>query len=278
MEESETFAMTARRADDPPDAEILLLLRREPARAWDLFIGRYADFIFTQLRALGFDYDQAMDRFVYVCEKLAEDDFRRLRTVRYAGERGQLTPWLRQVIKRLCINWAWSAEGRRRLCKPVARLPARERRAFELYFWQGLAPPEIYEQLRLDAPALKYVEVLEALERVFAVLNQQNLWNLLCQLARRRGPVPLDELEDETGLEPPDPNANPEEILQQKETAALVTQSLAALSALERVAAQLHFTESLTVKEVAEILRRPEREVKNALKTALNKLRRFNRR
>jgi len=274
MEERETFERATLKADCLHDAELLLLFQHEPERAWDLFIKRYADFIFTQLHILGFDYDGAMDRFVYICEKLSEENFRRLRTVRYAGDKGELTPWLRKVIKNLCINWAWSLEGRRRLFKPVARLPEGEQKIFELYFWRGFMPSEIYEQLRLDGQQeLEYIAVLDSLERIFSVLNQQNLWSLLCNLARRRGNVSLDEIEEETGREPVDDHANPEEIVLQKETAELLTRSLGTLSTQERLVVQLHFTESLTVKEVAEVLHLKEQDVKNALKSGMNKLR-----
>ncbi len=109
------------------DTDLLTLFRCDPQQAWKLFIDRYADFIFSHLHTSGFNYDQAMDRFVYVCEKLCEQDFRKLRMIRYAGRSGDLTPWLRKVIKNLCINWAWSAEGRRRLFKSVERLSPRDR-------------------------------------------------------------------------------------------------------------------------------------------------------
>jgi DNA-directed RNA polymerase specialized sigma24 family protein len=274
MEKSETFEKTKLKADYLLDVELLSLFQHEPECAWDLFIKRYADFIFTQLHALGFDYDQAMDRFVYVCEKLSEESFRRLRTVRYAGDKGELTPWLRKVIKNLCINWAWSAEGRRRLFKPIMRLPEREQQIFELYFWRGLSPSEIYEEQRLDGQQdLEYIAVLDSLAKIFSVLNQQSLWSLLCNLARRRGNVSLDEIEEVTGREIVDDHENPEEILLQKETKEILTRTLDALSTQERLVIQLHFAESLTVKEVAEILHLKEQEVKNSLKTGMNKLR-----
>lgn len=57
------------------DTELLMLFHRDPQRAWELFIEKYADPLFSYLHNLGFNYDQAMDRFVYICEKLCEQDF-----------------------------------------------------------------------------------------------------------------------------------------------------------------------------------------------------------
>lgn len=59
----------------PSDSELLVLFQTNSAKAWRLFIDRYADGMFSLIRSLGFDYDQAMDRFTYVCEKLCEKDF-----------------------------------------------------------------------------------------------------------------------------------------------------------------------------------------------------------
>ena len=57
------------------DTELLTVFHNHAERAWEIFIERYADVILSHLRSLGFDYDQAMDRFVYVCEKLCEQNF-----------------------------------------------------------------------------------------------------------------------------------------------------------------------------------------------------------
>ncbi|MEZ5424653.1 MAG: sigma factor-like helix-turn-helix DNA-binding protein [Pyrinomonadaceae bacterium] len=272
---SRFFKNRTDRPEDLSDDELLKLFRREPDRAWNLFIKRYADHIYTQIRSLGFDYDEAMDRFVYVCEKLSENDFRRLLAVDHTGERGELIPWLRTVVKNLCINWAWSKEGRRRLFKSIEDLPPAEQKIFELYFWRGFSADEIYEQMRLDGqPDLKFISVLDSLERIFRALGRQNLWRLFCSLARRTGEDSLDQIEEETGLQPADERADAEETLLQKETVRRVNRALENLSTEERIAVRLHYVEKLTIGEVARLRRSSEREIKNALKTALRKLRR----
>ncbi len=259
-----------------PDAELLALFATEPDRAWRLFIDRYADMIFSYLQRLGFDYDQAMDRFLYVCEKLCEQDFRRLKTIKYTGRSGDLTPWIRKTVKNLSINWAWSVEGRKRLLKPIQRLPAREQRIFELYFWKGLSPSRIHEQLRLEHHELDMVEVLDALERIFSLLSRKKLWRLMSNLASARGEVSLDEIDEETGLglEAVSERANPEEALLEKEAEERISSALDGLSTRERLAIEFRYTEAMAVKDVAAMLGLSEREVKNSLKSALNKLRR----
>ncbi len=260
----------------PSDAELLTLFHSEPDRAWRVFVDRHADLIFSQLRRLGFDYDQAMDRFVYIFEKLADDDFRRMKTIRYAGSSGDLTPWVRTVVKNLSVNWAWSEEGRKRLLKPIALLPKREQRVFELYFWRGLDLSAIHEQLRLEnREDITLADTLDALEHIIHSLGQKKLWRLLSNLARVRGTLSLDDLTEETGVafEPADTRDNPEQALIQKESNEQLSEALACLSPGERLVVQFRYEEGMAIKEIAEMLRKNEHEVRRLLKTALAHLR-----
>ena len=265
------------RNGDPPDAEIPQLFRQDPHHAWELFTQRYADVIFSYLRHLGFDYDETMDRFVYVCQKLCEQDFRRLKSVRYAGSYGDLTPWLRKVIKNLSINWVWSTEGRRRLLKPITRLPARQQRIFELYFWKGLCPSALCEQLQLEHQQTDLPEVLDALESLFSLLSQKKLWRLMSNLMRMRREMSLDDVDEETGIgmEPAEGGPNPEEALMEREEEERMNRALSNLDSQERLMIQFRYEEGMVVSEIAELLRASEKEVQSTLKGALQKVRRL---
>lgn len=260
-----------------PDAELLVLFHRDTARAWEVFIERYADLIFKSLQRMGFDYDRAMDRFVYICEKLVEKDFRRLKSVRYAGASGELTPWLLQVVKNLSINWAWSEEGRKRLLKPITRLPGRDQRIFELYFWRGLTPSMICEQLHLETNAeINLIEVLDSLERIFSLLSRKKLWRLMSNLAKTRPEVSLDEVDAETGFayQPSHTGADPEQELLEKEAEQRMSRAMACLSTKQRLAVEFRYEEGLNVKDIAQMLHSSEKEIRNLLKEALKGLRR----
>ena len=257
------------------DEELLSLFRSDPDRAWDLFIDRYADVILSCLDRLGFDHDQAMDRFVYVCEKLAEADYRRLRTIRFAGRDGELTPWVRTVVKNLSISWAWSVDGRRRLFRSIEELPERERRVFELYFWQGLSPWEVHERLRHEERGdLAYAEVLDALDVVFAHLTANQRWRLMSRLARTRA-VSIDEPDPETGLtlEPKDGEADPERDLMDRERRRLMAAAVADLAPRDRLILQLRYDDALSLAEVAEIVSLSLSTVKSSIRSSLDRLR-----
>lgn len=261
------------------DAELLGKFHREPEAAWTLFCEKYADFIYIVLRRAGFDYDEAMGRFVYICEKLCEQDFRRLKSIKYTGESGDLTPWLRQVIKNLCVNWAWSEDGRRRLFKFVTAMSKREQRIFELYFWQGQTPFEIYETLRLEHDqAVEEGDVFEGLEAIFENLSEKKRWRLMSRLSRIKKTLSLDFEDKESGfrIEPVDELVvSPEEQIQEKEVFGQLAAALETLSTREKLVVQFRYEEAMTPGEIAQMLGWEEREAVNLHKSALYKLRKI---
>jgi len=257
------------------DSDLLALFQHQPEKAWRTFIDKHADTIFSLLRNLGFDYDQAMDRFVYVCEKLTEKNFRRLKAIKYTGSHGDLTPWLRQVVKRLCINWAWAENGRKRLLKPIARLGPCERRVFELYFWNGLMPSVIEERLSQEHfEGVTLASVFLALEQIFSRLSEKKLWRLISNLARAGGPASLDEVDDELGLsiDPPDGSPDPEQELVRREEDQRLQAALRDLPEQHLLIVRFRFEHALGTREIAEMLGREEREVKSTLKASLRLL------
>lgn len=261
------------------DTQLLKLFQQDAETAWRIFCDKYSDFIFTCLRRSGFDYDEAMERFVYIFEKLCEDDFRRLKSVKYAGNEGDLTPWLRQVVKNLCVNWAWSADGRKRLFGFVAEMPPREQRIFQLYFWQGQTPFEIYETLRLEHDkTVELNDIFDALEAIFEHLSENKRWRLMSNLNRMRKTLSLD-FEDEDGnfvIEPIDESAeNAEENLQKKEIVGQLNAALETLSTREKLVVQFRYEQTMTLSEIAKMLGWEMREAVNLHKSAIYKLRKF---
>lgn len=262
----------------PSDSELLVLFQSNPTQAWRLFIDRYADRMFSLIRSLGFDYDQAMDRFAFVCEKLCEKDFRRLKAIKFAGSRGDLTPWVRQVVKRLCINWAWSQDGRKRLLKPIANLGPFEQRVFELYFWQGLTPSRIDERLRQEHfPDLETTSVFDALEQILSQISEKKLWRLVSNLARSRGSISLDEPDDESGILPDALAAepDPETELIQREQDQVLQRALQHLPAQTVLMLQFRYEHALSPADIAELMRLDERFVRRTLNDCLKTLRKI---
>ncbi len=257
------------------DGELLALIHRDPAAAWRPFLERYAGFILAELGKLGFAREPARDGFVYVCEKLAEDDFRRLRAVRHLGRGGELVPWLRTVVRNLASNWLDARDGRKRLLKSVAALPARCQRVFQLYFWRGLKPSEVLEELRRSDAQASAAGVFDCLEALFSGLSENRIWHLVSGLARSRGELSLDApaAEREAVFEPAAPEPDPESALLRQEAAAEVRRALARLPPSERLMLQLRYEDALPVAEIAAVMGMAPRECERRLGEARQALR-----
>lgn len=259
------------------DDELLGLFQTDSRQAWDLFLDRHSNYILSVLRHMGFDHDEAMDRFVFVCEKLCEKDFRRLRGIASTGSRGDLAPWLRTVVRNLAVSWAWSVDGRRRLFKSVTELSERHQRVFELHFWQGRHPSEICEQLRVETQEeLGLLNVLQLLEEVFAHLSSSQRWRLMSRLSRERQAVSIAVEDPETGwvFEPPSLGPNAEERLLAHERRDLADKALDALEPQARLILQLRYEQCLSLSEVAALTDLSVSSVKRSQRISFEQLRR----
>ncbi|MEM7352691.1 MAG: sigma-70 family RNA polymerase sigma factor [Acidobacteriota bacterium] len=251
------------------DDQLLGLFHRKPQRAWRAFLDRYADRIIGQLRGLGFERDEAMDRFVWVCERLARDDFRRLREVRSTGRQGELVPWLRQVVRNAAIEWGWSKTGRRRLFRSVERLDELDQSVFRHHFWSGLPPAAIVEALQAEGHSdCGPPQVYEALERILRHLDAGQRWRLLSQLARRRQPQQLEATADDGGAtwEPVGREPNPEALLLAAERIRSVSEAIRQLPAEDRLVFKLRYEDALTLADISAITSRGLTTVKASLR------------
>lgn len=231
------------------DQALLDELRTDPQRGWQSFLDRYAQDLLAWIRQLGFDDDEAMDRFVYVCEKLADNRCRRLREVDHLGDSGELVPWLRTVVRNASISWYWSKHGRRRLPKAVAALGADEQRVFQAHYWEGLGPVEIRERMEAEGRRRELPEVFDALETVLEVLSDGDRWRLASGLLSRQ---PAGEIE--AWSEPPSPRDDAEARVLKRERHERAGRALAELAPPDRLLLQLRFEEGCTYREMASIV------------------------
>ena len=89
----------------PPELSALLRAQDDGSRAeaWERFLEKYNRLLLHTARGPSGAYDETMDRYVFVLQRLKEDDFVRLR--RYTPEvRARFTTWLVVVAGRLCID------------------------------------------------------------------------------------------------------------------------------------------------------------------------------
>ncbi len=110
------------------DLAPLLDARGEVARerAWKDFLNSYSRLLYHVTRTAVRGYDEAMDRYAYVLERLRANDFRRLRT--YTPRSGaRFTSWLGIVAGRMCVDFYRERYGRPEGAEPSEALKSRKR-------------------------------------------------------------------------------------------------------------------------------------------------------
>jgi RNA polymerase sigma factor (sigma-70 family) len=97
----------------PPEVSGLLEAadRAASEAGWQTFLERHSRLLLHTARALGRDYDAAMEAYAYLLEELRRDDFRRLRAYS-TDSRCKFTTWLVVVARRLCLDHLRQRYGR----------------------------------------------------------------------------------------------------------------------------------------------------------------------
>lgn len=254
------------------DADLLAQLRRDPAHGWRLFLDRYSGLLLAMIRDVGFDHDEAMDRFVYVCEKLSEEDCRRLRQIRHLGERGEIVPWLRRTVRHLLINWAWSTAGRPRIFRAIEGLDDVAQEVFRLHFWEGLTASEVAEALRSRGRPASLLAVYEALDQVHQALDDAGRWRLVSQLRSRQRPHSIDS---ESGARRPltSPTVDPEAMALASEERQRLGDALDRLCARDRLLIRMRYDDWLEPSGMAELLGEQAATIRRQLHRARQRLR-----
>lgn len=223
-------------------------------QAWAEFLEAYSPVILQMVKHFEREPDPVADCFLFVCERLCEKSFRRLRAFKPGGA-AQFPTWLRVVVRNLCQDWRRQEFGRHRIFQSVARLGALDQEIFRCVFEQGLTHDECLTFLRPHHPQLTMAEIEAGVERVRGALTDRQIW---LAVARRRTTVPIesdpegDARESAPELVDPAPNAETELMLSEQREA--MEEALRKLSKPERLLIKLRFDEELTLQEIASVL------------------------
>ncbi len=224
---------------------LLPLQQGQPDVAWDRFLSRYRRLIFASIRHYTQDYDDGMELFAHVCEKLRVDGMHRLRRrAEDPSPRAQFSTWLVAVVRHAAIDWFRHRDGRHRLSTLAENLTPRRRRIFELVFLDRRSHVEAYELLRLhEAPEISFREFLAELRETYRAVSDGKRGRLLREL----GAVP-----------PLDPaGGDPQHPVEAAERHKRLQAALGALAPDDRLVVELYVVEELPAERVAGILRLP---------------------
>ncbi len=239
-------------SDDPQIARTLAQLGSiDPQQPWSRFLDVYSPAIYQVVQVFEREPDPISDCFVFVCEQLSRNRFRRLRSFKPEGK-ASFRKWLCAVVRNLCLDWRRKELGRYRVFRSIARLEALDQEVFSCVYERGLAREEAFSFLGVARAGLTEAALEQSLERIRQALTPRQLWLISARHPR------VESLDNDsadsprpTKREPRDPAPDPETHAAIREQAAALDRGLSRLSKPERLLVRLRFEQSLTLREIA---------------------------
>ena len=219
--------------------------------AWAEFLDRYSGLIYHVVLGFDRDPDRSGNCYLFVCQQLSANDFRRLRKFDLGGA-ASFSTWLCAVARNLCLDWHRKEHGRYRVFGSVAQRSAADQILFELVFRQGSSVEEAREELSRRRIGLSFAEVEERISELRRCVTSRQLW----LLSSGKGVADSFDSREEGAhaIEPADPAPDPEALLVLRETHARVVAALGSLSDSDRLLVRLRYQEGLTLQQVARLV------------------------
>jgi RNA polymerase sigma factor (sigma-70 family) len=238
--------------DNDPDQERTRLLEslRGPDRsaAWRAFLARYAGLIHDLCARAEINPDRRSDCFIFVCEKLIDNNFARLLKYRMHSS-ASFRSWLKVVVSNLCIDWRRHVSGRLRPFRSIDALPPLEQAVFHHRFLQNHDQSSCLEALRVRFPELTDKTLTDAIRRINSVLTQRQRWLLQARHVRLKS---IDEKHTEalTDIAP-----GPEQLAEGDQQNRALARAMDLLSDHERLLIRFRFEQDLSFREIARLTR-----------------------
>jgi RNA polymerase sigma factor (sigma-70 family) len=218
--------------------------------AWVAFIDRFAPLMMKTVTQFDYRQDRSNECFVYICEKLSDQDFRRLQKFNTAGT-SKFRHWLSTVVFNLCVDWHRTEFGRATVLPAITALPAFDQLIYRYIYQQGMSRHSCYQTIKSDFPELTKDQLSASLSRIHSLLTPRQRWRL-----RARSRRALTAGAESPGLhvsQVQDPGLDPESLAQAQEQATNLQTALSRLSIDHRLLLQLRFQEGLTFERIARL-------------------------
>ena len=245
-------------AADQPHSKASDLLDRlrssHPQEAWQDFLLQFAGILYHVARISARNEEESANCFVFICEKLAANGFRRLLCFKPAGT-ASFSTWLRVVAKNLCFDWQRKVHGRPRPFKSLSGLSALDLEIYHCRYERGLSAEDTLQVVRASWTNLTAAGVSESESRIAGMLSPRQQWILAArQSSIHLASLSAEDQDDQTATDVEDPAPSPELLVWQSQQRSRLRRSLDSLSSEERLLLQFRFEDDLSLTEMAHLL------------------------
>jgi RNA polymerase sigma factor (sigma-70 family) len=218
--------------------------------AWIEFLELHAPQIMSTAAQFEYEQERIHDCFLYVCEQLNDDGFRRLLKFNTAGK-ATFRTWLGSVVFNLCVDWHRREYGRAKLLPAISALPAFDQSVYRMVIEQGMDKEACFQALRADFPDLTRELIANAVSRVWSLLTPRQRWQIG---VRNRGRKQIHGLANQERLDwLPDPALGPDVEAQKRQEFESLRGAMSRLPGEQRLLLRLRFQEGLTLKKIAQM-------------------------
>lgn len=218
--------------------------------AWKQFLQAFSPTIVAVVRQYEPGKQGLQDGFLFVCEKLSDNQFRRL-TAWKEQEGVAFTGWLRAVVSRLCVDWYRKQHGRPRPFRSIAKLSELERQVYHCRFEQGMSIQSCHATLSACYTELTAIQLAGIIRKLNVVLTSRQHWLLS---VRQSATVSLDSAQSDRSI-PADlvNEQTPASFAASEETSAQLETALNELTDEQQLLLKLRYRHGLALKEVARL-------------------------
>jgi len=238
--------------------------------SWKAFLKTYSTMIMQVACQYESNKDRADECFLFVCEKLNDDGFRRLLQFE-TNRKVRFSTWLKLVVSNLCVDWHRKEYGRQRPYRVIAKLSEFDQLLYHYKIECGMNLPACFYALQLKHADLTKNQLAESVSRLHTTLTPKQRWQLSMRKRETGSTLVIDGFSDdptETELVETDPG--PETIVQLLQSREALQRAMSQLSNQQRLVLRLRYQEDLSLKAVAELaglgdLHQAKRRIKRAL-------------
>jgi RNA polymerase sigma factor (sigma-70 family) len=245
--------MTNKRSSNFSSSDLLARLRTDDGNAaWQQFLDVYSPVIIHVAAQYEHHPDARNDCYLYVCEKLSDNGFRRILSFQPEGS-ASLRSWLNVVVANLCIDWKRQNQGRVRPFKSIKKLSTFDQIVFKYRFQQRMSLQTCLASMQAHFPGVNEIRLASSISRLNETLTQKQLRLLR---TRRTKTISLDQpVASGLSLEPSEPGPDPEQLAALSQERDKLQQALSRLSPRHRLLIKLRYQQELSLKEVARLTR-----------------------
>ncbi len=251
------------------DKKLLLSLTREnpeQALAWRTFLKRYSKLILKIAWRYSYNYDEVMDKYLFICSKLKEDNYKKLKQFNiYDKKRPKLSTWLTIIIRHLCVDEIRKRTGRNRYPLAVMRLDDFHRKVFDLYYLKGHSISEIEEMGISKLSNKKYSSVSQAVNFIHKSISSKTETKFKKSVEKS-----FVEFDEKYMTKFDNENEDFLKVFNEK-----IDRLIDDLPDTDGMIIKLKYWEGLSVTEIAKIVRCSRREVCNRLEHSLKILKKL---